>query len=386
MDARREVLCIKKKEYLKASKKMKGKIIDELVTLTGHNRSYASRVPRGSKASQRKAKANKQPPGARGRKIIYGPDISSSLLTIWKIMDFACGKRIHSGMPDIIGALIRFGEIQYDGDTIQKLLAVSPATIDRILKSERARFEIKGRSATKPGSLLKSQIPIRLGNEWGDARPGFIEIDLAAHSGSNARGEFINTLDATDISTGWCETRAVINKAQKHVFEALKEIRRRLPFPLLGVDSDNGSEFINDELLRWCREEGLVFTRSRPNKKNDGCHVEQKNWPVVRQNVGYKRYEGTEALGLMNELYDLLRLHTNFFMPSVKLLSKERNGSRILKRYSLPVTPYRRVLASENVDGETKLRVSRQFETLNPMELRRRIVSLQNRLAHLMNI
>lgn len=201
-----------------------------------------------------------------------------------------------------------------------------------------------------------------------------------AHCGDSTRGQYINTLDAINIATGWCETRAVINKAQKHVFEALKKIRELLPFPLLGIDSDNGSEFINAELLRWCEEEHLAFTRSRPYRKNDGCHVEQKNWSVVRQNVGYKRLETQAELTLLNELYDALRLHTNFFMPSVKIERKERDGARIIKRYSDPITPYRRVLASEHVDKESKARLAALFDTLNPIEIRRQITTLQESL------
>jgi hypothetical protein len=227
---------------------------------------------------------------------------------------------------------------------------------------------------------LKSQIPIRTGCEWDDDRPGFIEIDLVAHCGESTRGQYINTLDATDIATGWCETRAVLNKAQKHVFSSLKIIRNLLPFPLLGIDSDNGSEFINDELFRWCAEQNLTFTRSRPYRKNDGCHVEQKNWSVVRQNVGYKRFETEVELELLNRLYDVLRLHTNFFMPCAKLESKKRDGSKIVKRYSEPLTPYRRVLASEHVDKKSKARLDELFATLNPIELRRRIAEIQESL------
>ena len=295
-------------------------------------------------------------------------------------MDYVCGKRLHAGMRDVIDAMTRFGEFVCNDDVEAKLLTMSSATIDRLLRSERMKLNLKGRSTTKPGTLLKSQIPIRLGNEWDDARPGFIEIDLVAHCGENARGEYINTLDAIDVATGWCETAAVINKAQKHVFEALKKIRSHIPFPLLGIDSDNGSEFINFELLRWCTEENLTFTRSRPNRKNDGCHVEEKNWSIVRRNVGYKRLEGHEHLDTLNKLYELLRLHTNFFMPSVKLESKKRDGSRVVKRYSSPVTPYRRVLASEYVNAETKAQLTEMFVTLNPIELRRQIAKFQEAL------
>jgi hypothetical protein len=240
---------------------------------------------------------------------------------------------------------------------------------------------LKGAPQQNRGALLKSKIPVRLGSEWDGERPGFIEIDLAAHCGESTRGQYINTLDAIDIATGWCETKAVLNKAQKHVFAALKEIRELLPFSLLGIDSGNGSEFINDELLRWCTEEKLAFTRSRPYRKNDGCHAEQKNWPVVRQNAGYKRYEAQTQLELLNKLYGLLRLHANFFMPSVKLERKGRDGARIVKSYSKPITPYRGVMASEQIDAKSKERLASLFVTLNPIELRRQIAGFQRLLC-----
>jgi hypothetical protein len=378
MSERQSVANVLREEYHKSSKKRKKEILNEFVRLTGYNRSYASRKLRNSHQSTARKNFGKNVPGKRGRSKVYGPEVIEPLSKVWAGLDFACGKRVYAGMADMLDAMMRFGELDCDESTRNKLMKISPAAIDRLLCPIRRKLGVvKGRSTTKPGSLLKSQIPVRTGSEWDDKRPGFIEIDLVAHCGDSTRGQYINTLDAIDIATGWCETRAVINKAQKHVFAALKEIRKRLPFPLLGLDSDNGSEFINDELFRWCEEEKLVFTRSRPYKKNDGCHVEQKNWSVVRQNVGYKRLESKAELELLNELYDALRLHTNFFMASVKLESKERSGSRVVKRYSAPVTPYRRVLASEHVSEGIKSKLREIFVTLNPIELRRRITKCQ---------
>ncbi len=209
-----------------------------------------------------------------------------------------------------------------------KLLSISASTIDRLLAPDRARLSLTGRAGTKPGTLLKHQIPVRTFSEWDDALPGFVEIDLVGHEGGVIRGEYCQTLDVTDVATGWTETRAVKNKAQVHVFAAIKEIREALPFPLLGIDSDNGSEFINNELHRYCQDKRITFTRSRAYKKNDGCYVEQKNWSVVRRNVGYARFDTLEELAVLNELYAFLREHTNFFMPSAKLLSKTRTAPR----------------------------------------------------------
>ena len=204
-----------------------------------------------------------------------------------------------------------------------------------------------------------------------------------AHCGDTTRGEYCNTLDATDIATGWTETRAVRNKAQVHVFAALQDIVAHLPFPLLGIDSDNGSEFINDQLLRYCTEHDVTFTRSRAYRKNDGCHVEQKNWSVVRQNVGYARFDTPEELAVLREIHTLVRLHTNFFMPSAKLVSKTRDGSKVTKRYDKPPTPYRRVLAHDDVEEKAKNALTAQFTTLNPADLRRRIGKLQDEIYKL---
>ncbi len=206
-------------------------------------------------------------------------------------------------MDDIVGALKRHGELTVAPAVRRKLMSISPATIDRVLAPDRKRLQVKGRSGTKPGSLLKAQIPIRTFAEWDEAEPGFCEIDLVAHDGGNPRGEFCHTLNLTDIATGWTEAAAVKNRAQRWVFEALVDIQARLPFPLRGIDSDNGSEFINDQLFRYCNENEITFTRTRPYRKNDNCFVEQKNWTVVRQSVGYGRFEGEEAVAVLNELY-----------------------------------------------------------------------------------
>jgi hypothetical protein len=276
--------------------------------------------------------------------------------------------------------LIRCGEISYSDDVISKLRKISPATIDRILKPERDKMTLKGRSTTKPGTLLKNNIPLRLGTEWDDAVPGFVEIDLVAHCGDTTAGEYVNSLDVTDICTGWTETEAVINKAQKHVFGGLLNVRCRQPFPFKGIDSDNGAEFINAELYRFCKENGICFTRSRPYTKNDNCHVEQKNWHIIRRHIGYDRYEGSEAVKLLNEYYSILRLYSNFFSPQTKLISRARDGSRVVKRYEKPETPYRRVLRSEYVTDEEKARLTELFMTLNPAELQRKMVRINAQL------
>jgi hypothetical protein len=283
-------------------------------------------------------------------------------------------------MADVIDAMVRFGELAYPPEMIDKLKSMSASTIDRLLSVQRKKMNLKGRSTTKPGTLLKSQIPIRTGTDWDERRPGFVEMDTVAHCGESTKGQYIVTLDVTDIETTWSEQRAALNKAQAHVFPEVKEIRLRLPFDLLGVDSDGGSEFINDEMYRFCKAENIMFTRGRPYRKNDGCHIEQKNWSIVRQTVGYNRFETQEECDLLNMVYDYLRLLTNFFMPSQKLVSKGRDGGRIIRKLDAPQTPYHRVLASEHVSQKSKDVLTKLFTTLNPVELRREVVRLTSEL------
>ncbi len=297
------------------------------------------------------------------------------LRVIWATLNGPAGKRLAPFMPQIVEALERCGEIRIEPEVRDKLLRVSAATIDRILAPERARLQVRGRSGTKPGSLLKRQIPIRTFAEWDDARPGFCEVDLVAHDGGNPLGEFCQSLDLTCVATGWTEVRAVPNKAQRWCFEALLDIERSLPFPLLGIDSDNGSEFINHQLVRYCAERGITFTRSRPYRKNDNCFVEQKNWPVVRQQVGYARYDTPGELEVLRKLYGHLRHYVNFFQPQMRLVHKTRRGAKVTKRYDLARTPYQRLLASHEVAPEVKAELTRTYLGLNPAELKRRLTA-----------
>jgi hypothetical protein len=371
-------------EYRKATKKRKSLILDEFCNLTGYNRSYASRKLRAKKTSRmRKKQLKASKKGKQGRKPIYGPDLIKPLIKIWAVMDLACGKRVVGGMADMLDALVCFGEIDLTSEQEEKLRKMSAATIDRLLKDERKKMCLKGRATTKPGTLLKSKIPIRTGTEWDEEMAGYVEMDTVAHCGETTRGQYVVTLDVTDIETCWTEQRACFNKAESNVFPEVKEIRRRLPFPLFGVDSDCGGEFINAHMYKYCKTEGIHFTRGRPYKKNDGCHVEQKNWSVVRQTIGYGRFETKKECALLNEIYDRLRLLTNFFMPSQKLLAKERDGARVVKKLDKPLTPYRRVLGANDIDSKYKQTLTKLFTTINPARLRRDIVALVSELYEL---
>jgi len=319
----------------------------------------------------------------REKKKFYDKEVFIALKKILIICDYICSKRLAPFLSEIIPVLEKYGEINLATKVREKLFKISAATIDRMLAETRKRYRIKGRSTTRPGTLLKKSIPIRTFADWDEKVPGFFEVDLVSHDGGAVRGDFLQSLNFTDIATGWVEMIAVKNKAQVWVFGGIEEIKGRLPFSILGIDSDNGSEFINDHLLRYCQKEHITFTRSRPYRKNDSCFVEQKNWSVIRRAVGYGRYDTEKELSILNELYSYLRLYSNLFQPVRKLMKKERIGSKIIKRYDKAKTPYRRVLASPDIEDEIKVKLKNQYAMLNPAELKRKITKLQNRLLKL---
>jgi hypothetical protein len=265
---------------------------------------------------------------------------------VWATLGFACGKRLAAALPAMVEALERHGELDLDAGVRAQLLAISPATIDRRLAADRKRMQIKGRTGTKPGSLLKGAIAIRTFSDWDDTRPGFAQVDLVGHQGGNSSGFFAQTLTLTDVATGWTEPRALPNKARRWVIEAIDGVRAELPFALLGLDSDNGAEFINSHLLTYCTDNEITFTRGRPYRKNDSCHVEQKNWSVVRQTVGYARYDTDAEIAVLAQLYRHVRLLTNFFEPQAHLIGKTRDGAKVRRSYDRPTTPYQRLLDS----------------------------------------
>ena len=381
MQQRQAVVAKVAGRYQRSSKKQKGMILAELIQLTEYSRVYARRILRQQGKRTNPGQATVALRSSRQRSPYYDEQVQAALIKIWRIMDYICGKRLHAALPELVPVLERYNELRCEQVTREKLLRISAATIDRLLRTERRKHQLRGKARTKPGTLLKHQIPIRTFAEWDEQQPGFGEIDLVGHDGGVAAGEYCQTLDLVDVATTWTETRAVRNKAQARVFEALQKVRKDLPFALLGLDSDNGSEFINDELLRYCRQEKITFTRSRPYRKNDSCFVEQKNYSIVRRAVGYARYDTDEQCALLNELYSYLRLYTNFFLPTMKLKYKERVGSKVKKSYDKPQTPYQRVLQAKLVSKAAKERLRVRYETLNPAALKRKIERLQQRLA-----
>lgn len=376
-------------QYQRGSKKERSAILERFVEATGYNRSYAAWLLRNH------GKRVEAAPGvvvegsvrtrtpAAPRACIYGAQELKALKKVWKTMDYICGKRLAPALGELVPRLVRQGELKVSKVTAQKLSQMSAATVDRLLAPERKKLCLKGRSRTKPGTLLKHQIPVRTFSEWNDLQAGFLEIDLVAHDGGSSHGEYCQILDATDICTGWSEQIAVPTKAQRFVFAAIQEVRERVPFELLGLDSDNGSEFINQQLVRYCKEEAITFTRTRAGRKNDNCYVEQKNWSIVRRMSGYGRFEGGEACQALNELYMVVRDYVNFFMPSMKLLEKVRDGAKVTKRYDKAQTPYERVLASPDVPKAVKTKLRRRYAALNPAALKREMEQIQKRLATL---
>ncbi len=286
-------------------------------------------------------------------------------------------------LSTLVPMLRRDGELDLTDAEAAMLVAMSAATIDRRLGPAKDRDGFRAMSHTKPGSMLKSQIPIRTWSEWDETSPGFVEIDLVGHEGGNSHGEFCFTLTVTDVATGWTVNRSVINKAAAHVVAAIDHVSSRFPFPILGIDSDNGSEFINAHLFDYCTDRRITFTRGRPGNKNDGCHVEQKNWTHVRSLVGYLRYDTPAELELLNQIWELDWRFTNLLCTQQKLVSRERVGAKIIKRHDTAQTPHQRALAAGVLTPGRKSALTRALNELHPGQLQREIDVLAERLERL---
>lgn len=318
---------------------------------------------------------NAAEPRKRGRKARYADKILlKALKAIWLGSNLPCSKRMKAIVPLWLdGYEEQFGKLP--DDVKHKLLSVSASTLDRLLQPVRVGHSGRGRATTKPGTLLRRNVPIKTG-QWDEFKPGFVEADTVAHCGASMAGQFAWTLDIVDIATGWTEQRAVWAKGEKQIVEQMRSIERSLPFELLGFDSDNGGEFLNHRMLKFLlsRHKPVQFTRSRAYRKNDNAHIEQKNWTHVRQWLGYDRLDRPEVIDLMNELYrNEWRLFQNLYSPSVKLLRKERHGSKVKKVHDEPKTPYQRVLESKYVSDYNKRGLQQAFENSNPFVLRKKI-------------
>ncbi len=355
--------------YQRANRADRKQILDEFVLTTGYHRKSAIRLLGVGPEGERKGGSKER----RGRPHQYQPEVMSALRIVWESADWICSQRLRPFLPKLLEALQRHRELVIDSDTEVQLRTMSSSTMDRMIRPYRRLQVRRGLSTTKPGTLLKESIPVRTFADWNEKKVGFLEIDLVAHCGESTKDFYLNTLNATDVLTGWTESIGVWGKGQERVGGAIDTLKRRLPFPLLGLDSDNGGEFINHGLYNYCQKQKITFTRSRPYKKNDQAHVEQKNWTVVRRLVGYDRYSSKAALAQLNELYRVLRLYVNFFQPVLKLVGKERQGAKVCKHYDVAQTPYERLRGLGVLEADQKTTMDRLYESLNPVQLRREI-------------
>ena len=372
LSARRELALRTAVRYKNAARPEKNRILDEFLESTGFHRKHATRllneILRGERPGQER----------RGRIRRYGPAVQDALIAAWRTVNYVCGKRLVPFLPELIPAMERHGHLSLSDDTRARLLEMIAATADRIFRRFRLDHRPRGKTTTQSGQLLKHRIPIRTFADWEETRPGFMEADLVAHCGGNSEGPFLHTFVLTDVATGWTECLPLLRRTEADILQALTTVRQILPFQLVGLDTDNGSEFINYGLLTYCGRETIQFTRGRARRKNDQCFVEQKNGSIVRQLVGYDRYEGSLAYRQLSELYRVVRLYVNFFQPSMKLKTKIRDGSQVTKRYHIAQTPYQRLSNSDALDQGTRDRLAAIYERLDPVDLLRQLETLQD--------
>jgi hypothetical protein len=366
--SKHEYLQAIRPRYRSTSRKEKARILDEFCANCGYNRKYAIRILNSSKPINAAQNLSK-----RGRNKIYKEQLILTILTdIWKVTNLPCSKRLKAILPIWLPF---YEKTQIPENIYNKLLNISATTIDRLMAKDRSKFGKMGLSTTKPGSLLKKHIPVKTG-QWDEQNPGFLEADTVAHCGNSVAGMFVYSLNCVDIASGWTEQRACWGKGEKGVLEQIKSIESNLPFPIKGFDCDNGSEFLNWHLLKHLtqRKKPIDFSRSRPYQKNDNAHIENKNWTHIRQYLGYQRFEKKELVGLMNDLYqNEWNLYFNFFMPSVKLVSKIRVGSKTIKVHDKPKTPVQRLIESDQISDETKQALTVTLKSLNPFMMQKQM-------------
>jgi hypothetical protein len=376
---RRQVTARLVGRYRKASRAEKSAILDQLCQVNGWHRDHARKALRAAAAG---------PPAPRKPRVPvvkFGPQVIDALRFCWAVLDGPSGKRLAPALPRLVGALRAHGELVIDDATAELLGGMSAATIDRRLAADRAQLQVKGTVLTRPGSMLKSKIALKTWAEWDDASPGFVEMDLVGHDGGDNNDVFCYTLCVTDVATGWTCARSVRSKGERIVAAALRDIQVELPFALLGIHSDNGSEFINHHLAHWADAMHITFTRGRPHHSNDNAHVEQKNYSIVRRAAGYFRYDSPREQELLNRLWAAQTQLMNLFAPQQKLVSKTRVGAKVTKRYDTATTPAQRLLRDhpDVLCAADRTAICTALDTVNPAQLRRTIGDLQNRLVHL---
>jgi len=394
MDQKRAVTAKLAAKYRGCTgRKQRSRILSQLQELTGYNRHYAGWLLRnfgktrllqdGEGKPVRLVVGSRNPRRPVVRMRTYDGAVKKLLVWLWESFDQMCGKRLVALLPDLLPVLAKRQGLKKTAAAYQKLLRISAASIDRLLKAERAKRRLKGIAHTRPSSLLKSSVPIVISSELPVDRPGTYQIDLVGHDGGNPNGQFAFSLNAVELFSGWVEPRILLNKAQRWSKEAVQSIQSTAPTPLEGLHSDNDSAFLNEPLQSWCASQGIPYSRGRPYHSNDTCYVEQKNFNIVRQAVGYARYETQEEVALIAKLYENLRLLINFFYPSMKLLEKKRVNGRIRKRYDQPRTPARRLLDCAALPAKNHRALRQQLHELDPFVLKNRIGRLQTQLLAL---
>ncbi len=373
--SKHELVAAQRARYRQARRAEKGQILDEFVAATGYHRKHALRLFRQGPPAPRA--------GHGGRPRRYDAVVVGALREVAEASDWLCGKRLAPFLGELVPALEEEGALAVEPAVRERLVGMSAASIDRHLRPFRLQRRPSGLSTTKPGSLLKQQVPVHTYTPWDEQRPGFVEIDLVAHCGTTTAGFYLNTLTMTDVATGWTECVGVWGKGQTAVFAALEQARTRLPVPLLGIDSDNGPEFLNAHLVRWCAQEAVTFTRSRPYWKNDQAHVEQKNWSIVRRLLGYDRYASEAALAALQAVYHALHLWINHWQPVLKLIAKEREGATVRKHYDTAQTPYQRVLAWEGLTANAAAQLRAEHASRGPRALWRQVAAARTALWRL---
>jgi hypothetical protein len=369
----REYAAVQRERYLRAPRAEKRQLLDEVVAVAGIHRKAAIRLLR------RLPRAPAGRPRA-GRPRCYGPEVAAVAEVLWQASGRIGAHRLHPFLPELLDRLIHWGDLTLPPALDKLVRQVSRPTLARLLAPARAQFPPRGTTTTRSGTWLKHEIPIRTFTEWNDARPGFLEVDLVAHCGSSTQGFYLCTLCGVDIATAWVELEAVWGKGQGRVGGAIQHVRERLPMPLVGLDSDNGSEFINQRLYDYCQRHAITFTRSRAWKKNDNAHVEQKNGAIVRHLIGYDRFATRAAYVQLSRVYQLARLHVNFFQPVERLVTKTRQGARVHRIYDRAQTPYQRLCAAGVLAPEPRQALEALYQSLSPLKLRRAIDTALERL------
>ena len=375
MTTRNELVAAVTDRYVRSDRLERSRILDEFVAVTGHHRKHAMRLLRGGR------RQDDQREQRRSR--VYDVAMREALIVLWEASDRVCGKRLRPLLPVLVEAMDRHGHVQLAPEVRIGVLSMSAATIDRMLKDVKEKAGQRRRRRSPPSAAIRRSVPVRTFSDWKDPAPGFVEADLVAHSGPSSRGSYVQTLVLTDIASGWTECAPLLVREQVLVTEVLDEIRKVLPFGLLGFDTGNDSAFMNGTIRDYCAAAKVEFTRCRPYRKNDQAFVEQKNGAVVRRIVGYRRLEGLEAAAVLAELYRSVRLFVNFFQPSFKLAEKSRDGAVVKKRYHPPATPYQRLLEDPRVTEEVRARLRSMASGLDPVQLLRDIRAAQQRLVEI---